>query len=209
MAKRKVSNLSALAVLSLLTERPMHPYEMLSVMRQRELTSIIKINQSSLYAVIEALQRKSLIAPSETQREGRYPERTVYTVTETGKIELIDWLRALLRQPVPEYTPFAASLAFIGHLSPVEASTLLQEHTHFLQEEITQAQSRIEHANKLGVDRLFTIEDLYALALLQTRQAFIQQLIAEIADDTLTELHNQQRIWKITRPDLTSLGGVE
>ena len=37
MAKRKVSNLLALAVLSLLTERPMHPYEMSAVMRQREL----------------------------------------------------------------------------------------------------------------------------------------------------------------------------
>ena len=58
MAKRNVSNLLGLAVLSLLTERPMHPYEMSAIMRQRDVSSAIKLNQSSLYSVIEALQRE-------------------------------------------------------------------------------------------------------------------------------------------------------
>ncbi len=44
MAKRKISNLLALAVLSLLTERPMHPYEVSAVMRQRGLADSIKLN---------------------------------------------------------------------------------------------------------------------------------------------------------------------
>src|SRR5438105_10662107 len=128
MAKRKLSNLLALAVLSLLTERPMHPYEISSVMRLRELSTVIKLNNSSLYSVIEALQREGLIEPLETQREGRYPERTVYATTEAGRTELRDWLRSLLRQPVPEYTPFAAGLAFLGNLPPAEVVTLLGEH---------------------------------------------------------------------------------
>src|SRR5690348_13300559 len=126
MAKRKVSNLLALAVLSLLTERPMHPYEMSSVMRQRELSAVIKLNQSSLYSVIEALQREGWIVPMETQREGRYPERTIYMITEAGRAELIDWLRSLIRQPAVEYTQFAAGLAFVGNLPPAEVTTLLE-----------------------------------------------------------------------------------
>src|SRR5215471_121095 len=99
MSKRKVSNPLALAVLSLLTERPMHPYEMLGDMRQRELTNVIKVSQSSLYSVIEALQREGLIVPEATQREGRYPERTIYATTGTGRVELKEWLRMLIRQP--------------------------------------------------------------------------------------------------------------
>jgi DNA-binding PadR family transcriptional regulator len=206
MSKRKVSNLLALAVLSLLNERPMHPYEMLGVMRQRELTNVMKVNQSSLYSVIEALQREGLIVPAETQREGRYPERTIYAITEDGGAELIDWLRSLIRQPAVEYTAFATGLAFLGNLPPEEVLTLLEEHIRHLQEEISSTQATLQRGAQLGVDRLFLIEDQYAVTLLQARYDFIQQLIREINDGTLTEMGKEQRIWKITRPDLASLG---
>jgi DNA-binding PadR family transcriptional regulator len=206
MSKRKVSNLLALAVLSLLNGRPMHPYEMLGVMRQRELTNVMKVNQSSLYSVIEALQREGLILPAETQREGRYPERTIYATTEAGGAELIDWLRSLIRQPTVEYTAFATGLAFLGNLPPEEVLTLLEEHIRHLQEEISTTKATLQRGAQLDVDRLFLIEDQYAVTLLQARYDFIQQLIREINDGTLTEMSKEQRIWKITRPDLASLG---
>jgi DNA-binding PadR family transcriptional regulator len=206
MSKRKVSNLLALAVLSLLKEHPMHPYEMLGVMRQRELTNVMKVNQSSLYSVIEALQREGLIVPAETQREGRYPERTIYAFTEAGGVELIDWLRSLIRQPAVEYTAFATGLAFLGNLPPEEVLTLLEEHIRHLQEEISRTQATLQRGAQLGVDRLFLIEDQYAVTLLLAKYDFIQQLIREINDGTLTEMHNGQRTWKITRPHLASLG---
>jgi DNA-binding PadR family transcriptional regulator len=206
MAKRKVSNLLALAVLSLLTERPMHPYEMSAVMRQRELSTVIKLNQSSLYSVIEALQREGLIVPMETQREGRYPERTIYTTTEAGQGELVDWLRALIREPATEYTQFAAGLAFVGHLPPAEVTTLLEEHTQHLKAQIGSIHSTIDRALQLGVDRLFLVEDRYTLALFETKHTFVRQFIQEINDGTLTEMRDEKRIWKITRPDLALLG---
>ena len=206
MSKRKVSNLLALAVLSLLNERPMHPYEILGVMRQRELTNVMKVNQSSLYSVIEAIQREGLTVPAETQREGRYPERTIYAITEAGGAELIDWLRALIRQPTVEYTAFATGLAFLGNLPPQEVLTLLEEHIRHLQDEISSTQATLQRGAQLGVDRLFLIEDQYTVTLLKARYDFIQQLIREINDGTLTQMGKEQRIWKITRPDLASLG---
>jgi DNA-binding PadR family transcriptional regulator len=206
MAKRKVSNLLALAVLSLLTERPMHPYEMSAVMRQRGLSAIIKLNQSSLYSIIEVLHHEGWIVPVETQREGRYPERTIYKATEAGRAELIDWLRALIRQPATEYTQFTAGLAFLGHLPPTEVATLLEEHTRHLQEQISSIGSTIEKARQLGVDRLFLVEDAYTLALQAAKLTFVRQLIQEINDGTLTEIKDGKRTWKITRPELSLLG---
>lgn len=206
MAKRKVSNLLALAVLSLLTERPMHPYEMLSVMRARGISSVIKLNNSSLYSVIEALQREELIEPQETQREGRYPERTVYTTTAAGHAELHDWLRSLLCMPVTEYSSFTAALAFLGHLAPTEAATLLAEHAHRLEEQISNIRSLDEQAQQIGVDRLFLVEGQYTITLLEAKRTFIQQLIREINDGTLTEMIGDQRVWKIQRPELGVIG---
>lgn len=208
MVKRKISHLLALAVLSLLTERPMHPYEISAVMRQRELSAVIKLNQSSLYSIIEALQREGWIVPVETQREGRYPERTVYTTTEAGRVELVDWLRSLIRQPATEYTAFAAGLAFLGNLPPAEAETLLEEHTRVLQEQISSTHSIIERALHLGVDRLFLVEDAYTLTLQTAKLTFVRQLIQEINDGTLTEMREEQLIWKITHPELALLEGT-
>lgn len=209
MAKRKLSNLLALAVLSLLTERPMHPYELSAVMRQRELSAVIKLNHGTLYSVIEALHRDGLIAPVEIQREGRYPERTVYATTEAGRTTLADWLRSLLGTPATEYSSFAAALAFLGNLEPAEAATLLEAHTRQLDEQIASLQATIGRGVQLGVDHLFLVEDAYTLALLQTRLGFMRQLIGQIHDGTLTETTAGELRWKIRRPDLALLPGEQ
>src|SRR5258708_19936945 len=136
MTKRKISNLLALAVLSLLTERPMHPYEVSAVMRQRGLADSIKLNYGSLYSVIEALLREGLIVPQETQRDGRHPERTIYATTEAGRTEFFSWLRSLIHTPATEYTRFAAGLSFLPHFSPTEAAALLEAPARLLPQRI-------------------------------------------------------------------------
>jgi len=59
---------------------------------------------------------------------------------------------------------------------------------------------------QLGVDRLFLVEDAYTLTLLEAKHSFVQQLIQEINDGALTEMRNDQRIWKIAHPELALLG---
>jgi DNA-binding PadR family transcriptional regulator len=205
MAARKRSNLLALAVLSLLTERPMHPYEMATLMRQRGLASTVKLNFGALYAVIETLHRLALIVPMETRRQGRHPERTIYATTEAGHAEFFDWLRVLIRTPAIEYTQFVAGLALIAHLSPLEAVALLEDRMHSLSEKIQEQHSDLETGRQRGVDRLFLIEDEYRLAQLESERGWIQKLIGEIRDGTLTETSGDILRWKVTRPDLALL----
>jgi hypothetical protein len=51
----RVANPLALAVLVLLYERPMHPYEMAATLRERRKQDSIKLRYGSLYTVIELL----------------------------------------------------------------------------------------------------------------------------------------------------------
>ena len=53
--KRPFSNPLALALLVLLYERPMHPYEMAATLRERRKESSIKLNYGSLYTVVDNL----------------------------------------------------------------------------------------------------------------------------------------------------------
>ena len=90
MAKRrKVSNLLALALLSLLAQEPMYPYEMAQTLRSRGKDRSIKINWGSLYTVVQNLEKHGFVEATSTEREGRQPERTTYRITEAGKAELL------------------------------------------------------------------------------------------------------------------------
>ncbi|WP_069802435.1 hypothetical protein [Thermogemmatispora onikobensis] len=83
---------------------------------------------------------------------------------------------------------------------------LLEKQVQHLQEQISNARPAIERGERLGVDRFFLTEDLYTLALLETKLTVVRQLIQEINDGTLTEVSGGRRIWEITRPELASPG---
>src|SRR6202165_2831270 len=106
----------ALAVMNLLMEQPMHPYEMKSKMKERGHDQVVKIKGGSIYDTVERLEQGGFIKSQETSREGRRPERTVYAITETGRDEITSWMREMLAQPVNDYPQFAAALAFLAVL---------------------------------------------------------------------------------------------
>ncbi len=59
--KRKVANLLALAVLATVVQRPMHRYEMASVMRARGKDRDMNIKWGSLYTVVANLEKNGLL----------------------------------------------------------------------------------------------------------------------------------------------------
>ena len=185
VSKRKVSNPLALAVMALLYERPMHPYEMVSTMRERGKHESVRLRYSSLYSVVGVLEREGLISPQETLREGRRPERTVYGLTEAGRVGFLTWLRELLREPAKEYTQFAAGLSFLPALPPDEAVALLKERTQLLEKEVGDMRSRMDDAAEQGVARLFLVESEHELALREAELLWVREIVREIEDGTL------------------------
>src|ERR1700752_2924463 len=100
MPSNNRSNPLALAVLSCLYERPMHPYEVAQTLRHRAKHESIRLNYGSLYTVVDPLGGKGLTGAVETVRGGRGPERTVYRITPGGEVELVAWLSELIASPV-------------------------------------------------------------------------------------------------------------
>ncbi len=184
MAKRrKVSNLLALALLTVLTERPLYPYEMAAALRQRGKDQAIKINWGSLYTVVQNLEKYGFIEAVEVAREGRQPERTTYQVTDTGQAELKDWLRELLSVPEREYTRFEAALGDSAILPPDEFIDLLQQRLDAL--EVANAEHQAGLDALVGtIPRLFLIESEYYLAQRQAEAEWVRGLLKEFTDGT-------------------------
>jgi DNA-binding PadR family transcriptional regulator len=187
--KRKVSNPLALAVMALLYERPMHPYEMVTLMRERGKHESGRLRYSSLSSVSSALEREELIVPRETVREGRRPERTIYEITGAGREEFLTWLRELLREPVKEYTQFAAGLSFLPGLPPEEAVALLKERVRRLESENEEMRYRLATAmEQWNLSRLFLVESEHELILREAELEWVRGLVEEIDVGALGDL---------------------
>jgi DNA-binding PadR family transcriptional regulator len=184
MAKRRLSSPLALAVLALLFERPMHPYEMAATLKERGKEDSIKLRYGSLYTVIEQLLRDGLIAVKETRREGGRPERTVYAVTRAGETRLRQWMRDILGTPVKEFPQFEAGLSLLPVLPPDEAVAMLRQRVTTLEHEVAARRHVTQNAlDRQRVHPLFMVESDYRLAQLETERDFVAALVTRIEQD--------------------------
>ena len=174
------SNPLALAVLALLFERPMHPYEMGVVLKQRHKEDSIKLRYGSLYTVIELLLARALIVARETARDGKRPERTTYEITPAGRDELHDWMADLVGQPAKEYPQFEAALCLLPILPPDEALALLRQRLQLLEQSAIRLAGQIAGISAQNFPPLFLVETEYRLALMKAEQAFVSDLIQRI-----------------------------
>lgn len=182
---RRPTNALALAVLVLLYERPMHPYEMASTLRERAKHESIKLNYGSLYTVVDALVRDALIEAVETVRDGRRPERTIYDITEAGKVLMVDWLSDLIRLPAKEFTQFEAGLSLIGALHPDDALRLLKSRLLALEVEIRSSEGLLGMSEDFDLPRLFWIEAEYRGVLKRAERDWVRSLIDDVESGRL------------------------
>ena len=105
MAPRNRSNPLALAVLICLSERPMHPYEVATTLRQRHKDESVRLNYGSLYAVVESLERRGLIAPVRSHARAGFQSAPSTTSPRPGTVETHDWLTELIATPVRDFPP--------------------------------------------------------------------------------------------------------
>jgi len=190
--RRKVSNLLALSLLTLLTERPMYPYEMASMLRQRGKDNSIKINWGSFYTVVQNLEKNGFIEAVEVAREGRQPERTTYQITDAGRAELKDWLRELLSVPEREHSSFEAALSEAAVLPPDELIDLLQQRLAALERANVQLQAQLETL-VAQLPRLFLIESEYYLAQRRAEEEWVRGLLKEFTSGTFPGLDAWRR----------------
>ena len=177
----------ALSVLNLLNERPMHPYEMRTMMRERGHDRAFRIRESSVYDTVSRLADRGFIEPVEVNREGRRPERTVYAITEAGRDELLVWLRELTSEPAADYPAFAAPLMFVYALGRDGAIGALQQRAALLEAEISRSDAfRRAMAGEIpDFPRIFGIEEEYAQAMRKAELAWVRATVTELRDGSL------------------------
>ncbi len=187
------SNPLALAVLVCLYEKPMHPYEVAQTLRTRAKQESVRLNYGSLYAVVESLEKKGFVKATGTVREGKRPQRTVYEITETGLVEMTDWLTELLGTPAKEYPAFMAGLSFVAALDPDDALAALRRRSDALAIKLVALRGTMQAAREAGLPRLFELETEYEEQQLAAELRFVTALVDEMSSGSLEGLD----MWRV------------
>ena len=175
----------AMAVLSMLTEEPMHAYRMQQLIKERHKGDVVNVTQrNSIYQTIDRLRRTGHIEVRETSRDERRPERTVYQITEQGAATLRRWLRTMLSTRAREFPEFPAALAFMPLLDCDDVRQQLRQRVDALEgrlAELDQAPPELP--------RLFLLEDEYQRAVAQAELAWVRGLIDDLGSGEITWDH--------------------
>lgn len=159
----------------------MHPYQMQRVMAFRGKEDVIRVQRGSLYPAVERLAQAGLIESTETAREGRRPERTVYRLTEQGRETASQWLGDMLSDPKNEFPRFPAALAFLPMLSPGQARAALTTRALGLARAVAAlGASERDLLERFGMPRLFLLEDEYRRVVLQAELDWVRSLVDDL-----------------------------
>ncbi|KVD69098.1 PadR family transcriptional regulator [Burkholderia ubonensis] len=168
----------ALAILATLTEGPLHPYGMLQQLKSRGHDEVVNVRQrTSLYQTIDRLLRDGLIAVHDTERDGAFPERTRYELTDAGRAAGEAWLRAQLAEPAREFPAFGAGLAFLPLLDADDARQQLERRIAALEAERARLESLRNAAQADQVPRLFLLQNEHALVLLDAELGWVRSVV--------------------------------
>ncbi|WP_030174253.1 MULTISPECIES: helix-turn-helix transcriptional regulator [Actinomycetes] len=166
----------AVLVLGLAAERPMHAYEMVQTLLERNEDRFAKTRPGSLYHTVDRLHTQDLLQINSVQRSGNRPERTVYAITETGTRALRHSLMAMLRTPAVEYPSFYLALAEAHSLGRHEVVGLLTERLGAMRDELESVNRSVAEASEGGIPEMFLLDAGCRQAVMQAQIAWTENL---------------------------------
>ena len=187
----KAAQPSALGLLILwqLVAGPNHAYGLQKLFTSQGKERVVNLrSRANLQQAIKRLQRLGLVEVHETVRGEGYPDRIVYTITDTGREAARAWLREMLAETNGEYPDFIAALSILFGLEPDDARSQLEHRAAQLAETLAETDAQLD--GNPDLPRLFLLEEEYRHAILTAQLSWLKRVIDDLETGRLT--WNQQ-----------------
>jgi len=172
--------------LALLTERPMHPYEMYQLLVARSQDKTVKLRPGTLYHAINWLESAGFVVATGTEREGNRPERTTYAISDAGREALRRSVVAMLTEPAEEFPEFTVAMGEAHNLPRKVVLEALRERVAFVEAECHRGGVHLDRANTRGLPRRFILGGEFALNRARADVAWLNSVIAQIESGELS-----------------------
>jgi DNA-binding PadR family transcriptional regulator len=172
-----------LAVLAMLVPAPLHPYGIQRLMKHWGKDNVVNVEQrANLYKTIKRLHEAGLLTVRQTERDQRYPERTLYELTEDGRRQATLWLAEMLSTVRNEFPQFPAALSFVMLLSPGQVRAALEQRAVALRQDL----ARIEGNLAAALPRVTLLDDEYLRAVAAAELNWIDGILDDLETGALT-----------------------
>jgi DNA-binding PadR family transcriptional regulator len=176
----------AVAVLSLLHAGPLHPYAMQRLLKEWGKDRVVNVGQrANLYKTIKRLEEAGLVAVRQTERDQRYPERTVYELTDAGRTVTPQWISAMVAAPRNEFPQFPVALSFLMILGPDSARAALEQRAEALTTALAELDADLAQYSAV-LPRVTLMDDEFRRAVTAAELAWLTGVIGDIESGRLT-----------------------
>ncbi len=104
-----------LIVLGMLTDQALSAYDIQKLVEYRNISKWVKISTPSIYKKVIQLEEKGYLSGN-TVREGKMPQKAVYSLTEKGKDEFERLMLEISAQPIRIFLDFNAVIVNLDKL---------------------------------------------------------------------------------------------
>lgn len=105
-----------LIVLGMLKKESLSAYDIQKLVEYRNISKWVKISTPSIYKKVIQLEEKGLIS-SRTEKEGKMPEKAVYSLTDAGKEEFEKLMIEISCKPINIFLDFNAVIVNLESMS--------------------------------------------------------------------------------------------
>lgn len=105
-----------LIVLGMLRRESLSAYDIQKLVEYRNISKWVKISTPSIYKKVIQLEEKGLIT-SRTEKDGKMPEKAVYTLTDAGKEEFEKLMFEISCKPINIFLDFNAVIVNLESMS--------------------------------------------------------------------------------------------
>jgi len=113
-----------LIVLGMLTREPMSAYDIQKQVEYRQVSRWVKVSTPSIYKKVLQLEEKGYIV-SRTVKEGKMPEKAVYTLTESGRKQFEALMLEVANAPIQIFLDFNAVIVNLDSLEKEKQAVCL------------------------------------------------------------------------------------
>ena len=167
-----------LAILSLVAERSRHGYDIEQVIEERGMRDWTEIGFSSIYYLLNKLEKAGLIESQLQHPEGKGPARKVYSITPAGRQVQLDGTIEALSNPHRGTTPFLLGLSNFPIVPPEQVIEALNAYVTAIEGRLTHMLGRAMAQQPLPpfVQAMFD----YSQVLAEAELKWIKNFIAEV-----------------------------
>jgi len=176
----------ATSMLAMLSEQPMHCYEMYRLMLRRHEDRIVKIKPGSLYHTMDRLAAAGMVVATGIDREGARPERTTYAITPAGRDAMREWVRSVLAEPVNEYPRLPVALGESHNLPVDEVIGLLFERIARLEAVLATDEVLVAEALECGVADAHLLDADFQMNMTRAELGWLRRLADRLESKELS-----------------------